>query len=149
MRTSPRKESRSGTSRRKGPLDQRRRRSEGPVVDFLAPPAADLEHVAETRRRQKSDSGALLLYQCVHADSGAVEQLADILESDTESVDAGDKLGRQLVGDRAFLLDPDLTGLRIEQDEIDEGAADIDGDAIARSCLHDASFQPASCSIGT
>ncbi len=121
-------------------LDQRRGLLPGEVVELGHAERADLQHVAKALGRYQPDAGALVFEDGVGGHRRAVADLLDhvageagLLEQLAQPLD--DRLG--IVADAGG----DLLGVDgavgAQQDDVGEGAADIDADAISR-CAHSA-----------
>ena len=113
-------------------LDQRQRLGPGQVVEPRHPQGADLQHVAEALGGDQADARALALEDRVRRDGGAV---ADFLDRGARQSGLGKQLGeavddgaRIVVDARRHLLGMDRA-VRAEDDDVGEGAADIDTDA--------------------
>ena len=89
--------------------------------------AAHLQHVAEPRRGDEADPRALALEQRVGADRGAVNDGAEIGDA-AERLEPGEKARRLVAALRRHLGGPESPGRAVEQEEVGEGAADIDAD---------------------
>ena len=105
------------------------------VVDVVALLGAHLEDVAEAARGDQAEAGAAALDQGVGDQGGAVHDVADVgerqvcrLQQFGEALQRADR--RVLRGGQA-LVQADVVALRVEQDEVGEGAADVETDAIA------------------
>ena len=99
------------------------------LVDSHQPP--DLEHVTESLGREDPDAGTLSLEQRIEAHRRAVQEVrrpthSPLLDggrddSPNRRVDRG-RLGRALAHS-------DQAGVLVEEDQVGEGAADVDADS--------------------
>ncbi len=106
------------------------------VVDVVALLGAHLEDVAEAARGDQAEARAAALDQGVGDQGGAVHDVADVGEGQvcaacSSSVEALQRADRRVVRRGQALVQADVVALRVEQDEVGEGAADVETDAIA------------------
>ncbi len=117
------------------PVGQRGREAEEEVVNVVALFDAHFEDVAEARGREQADLGAPAFDDGVGDQRGAVQKFSDIGELDAfggdQFVETLERAHRGIGRRRQALVQPELAAFRIEQDEIGEGAADIEADPIA------------------
>src|SRR5262249_48937943 len=100
------------------------------IVYRSATAAAHLQDITKAHGGDETDPRAALLHQGVDAHGGAVEQSYDLGHGDIEAAQAYEHLLGLTPGDRIFLLASDFAGAFVDQHEIDERAAGVDGDAI-------------------
>jgi len=106
------------------------------VVNIVALLGAHFDDVAKSGGCDQAELRAAALDQRVGDQGGAVHDLADIRKLQAgRGDDLGQALqradGRVLRGGEAF-VQSDIRALGIEQNEVGEGAADVEADAIAR-----------------
>ena len=87
--------------------------------------AAHFQNVAEPGRRDQPHAGALAFEQGVGADSGAVDDGAEVLER-AEGAEAGHEAGRFVAAVGRDFGGFEAAGLVVEQEHVGEGAADVD-----------------------
>ena len=127
--------------------DQRRRHLRVERIDLAPIVAADLQHILEARRRHQRALGELALQHGVGGDGGAVQQVADVGQGEAVArgrlLDAGHQPERGVLRRGRRLEAGDGAGARIEDLQIGEGPADVDGDANRQRVLgrHDSSFR--------
>ena len=94
----------------------------------------DVEDVAEALGRDHPHLGARVCENDVRGDRRAVEEVVDLVERHagflTEAANALDDAPRRVVRRRGHLVDGDAPRLLIDEDEIGEGPADVDADAL-------------------
>ena len=113
-------------------LDQRRRLLPREVVEPGHPQVADLQHVAEALRADQPGARALALQQRVAGDGGAVHDLGDVGAVDGVLGDEGGDAfhdGPRVVVDAGGDLARRHRAILGQQNDIGEGAPDIDADA--------------------
>jgi hypothetical protein len=103
------------------------------VVDLIPLLAPDDQYVAKAARRQEPDAARLALDDDVGSERGTVDRLRDVAPRyaalSQEGVEAGEaRFGRIGIRREPFARG-ELSGRRL-QDEIREGAADVESDAI-------------------
>ena len=113
----------------------------------------DVDDVAEALGRQHPDLGALVLEDDVRRDGRAVQEVVDVGEGDpgllAELPDALDDCPRGVVGGGGDLVHRGATAFLVDEDQVGEGSADVDSDALhARPpWLSDASARPGSAGM--
>ena len=110
------------------------------VVDVVALLGAHLEDVAEAARGDQAEPRAAALDQGVGDQRRAVHHVADVgkrepsrLQQFGEPLERAD---RWVVRRGQALVQADVVALRVEQDEVGEGAADVEADAVAGGSGH-------------
>ncbi len=105
------------------------------VVDVVALLGAHLQDVAEAARGDQAQARAGALDQGVGDQGGAVDHVADVGERELGGVqqfgEALQRADRGVVRRGQALVEADFVALRVEQDEVGEGAADVETDTIA------------------
>ena len=125
------------TLRHLAPEVARHERRRWPVEDVvqLGPRAAtEREDVAEAGRRDEPDSRTSLLKDGVDADGRAVKEKVELRPDRPGVAPAREELVHERLAPGRLLLDYELTGLLVEEDEVDERATDVD-----RTTVHQAS----------
>ena len=126
-------------------LDQGLRLLPREVVEPGHPQVADLQHVAEAARADQPGAGALALQQGVAGDGGSVHHLGDVGAVDRVLGDEGGHAlhdGPRVVVDAGGDLARRDRAVLGEQNDIGEGAPDIDADApAAHAPLSGAAFR--------
>ena len=96
--------------------------------------ARNVENVAEAFGRDHADLGALVGQRDVGSDRGAMQQVVDLGQLhaglSAEACDAFDHAASRVVWRRRNLIDGDLAGLLVNEDEIGECTADVDSNAL-------------------
>ena len=105
--------------------DRREIAPQAPGVRPIA--AAHFEHVAKAARRDHADARALALEKRVGADGRAVDDRAHVLDR-TEALQPLDESDRLVASVRRHLGDGEASLGFVEQEEVGEGAPDIDAD---------------------
>ena len=102
------------------------------VVALLFP---HLEGVAESPGGQQRQLGAAALDNGVGHQRRSVNQVADVGEREPrfrqQGLEAFERPNRRVIGRGQALVDAHRAGISVDEDEIGEGAADIQADAIA------------------
>ena len=115
------------------------------VVELVLALAADLQHVAEARGREQAGLGALALDQRVGEERRGMHHAADLLGLGARLLEhaprALDGAARRIVGRGALLPDDGAAVTRIVDDEIGEGAPDVDAEG-KRCGTHSALILP-------
>ena len=100
------------------------------VVEFVFPFAADLQHIAEACGGDQRGARALALDQRIGEERGRMHHTADLGRQPAGAAQdlqrPRQRTARRVVGRGAFLPDVGAAGGGVVQDEIGEGAADID-----------------------
>jgi len=100
------------------------------IVELVLALAADLQHVAETRRRQQTCLRTLALDQCVGEQRSRVDDAAYLFRFRAGFLQhlarAFERTTRRIVRRRALLPDDGAAVARVVNDEIGEGAPDVD-----------------------
>ena len=123
---------RSSTSRRRSPLDQRHEAALQAVGRRPGAPA-ELEHVAKAARRDQADGRDLALEHRVGRRRRAVHDRVERRRVDAGRVERGEHAEGLVVDRRRHLGDAHLAGRGVDDDQVGEGAADVDaGDPLAR-----------------
>ena len=117
------------------PRDERCRRPVEDVVQLGPRAAAEREDVAEAGRGDEADPCTALLKDGVDTDGRAVEEEVELRQPDRQSLQPGEELVHERLAPGRLLLDYELTGLLVEEDEVDERATDVD-----RTTVHQASL---------
>ena len=106
------------------------------VVEVELPLAADLERVGEARRRDQSGRGTLPLDERIGEERRRVHDAGDVGGIDRavpeQGGDAGGHGAGRIVVGREHLLAPLATTVVVVDDQIGEGAADVDAERRAR-----------------
>ena len=99
----------------------------GPVL------ALDVQYVAETGGGDEGGPGAAALQHGIGGHGGAVYQEFDGLSRGACFVDdlgdAADQSAARIVGGAAHLVEEKIARVDVEEDEVGEGAAGVDGNA--------------------
>ena len=100
--------------------------------------ARDVEDVAEALGRDQADGGALVRECDVGRDGRAVQEVVDLRQLHAallaEAIDALDDAAGRIVGRGRDLVDGDLAGFLVHEDQVGEGAADVYSDALHGCC---------------
>ena len=100
--------------------------------------ARDVEDVAEALGGDQTDGGALVRQRNVGGDGRAVQEVVDLRQLHAgllaEAVDALDHAASRIVGRGRDLVDGDLAGFLVYEDQVGEGAADVYSDALHGGC---------------
>ena len=103
------------------------------VAQVIPTLPADLERIAEARRRQERGRGALALDQGVGDQRRPVGEVVDRLEAEArasdESLDPVEDGDLGCSGRCGEFLNGHRSGVRVDEYEVREGAADVDADA--------------------
>ncbi len=115
--------------------DQRIGELQEQVVDVVALLDAELEDVAEAAGGDKAEAGAAAFDQSVGDQGGAVDHVADVgerklrrLQQFGEALEGAD---RWVVRRGQAFVQADFRKFRIQQNEVGEGAADVETDTVA------------------
>ena len=118
------------------PRHQRLGHLDEQVVELVLALAADLQHVAEARRGEQPGLRALALDQRVGEQRRGMHHAADLLGLRARLLQhpprAFERTARRIVGRRALLPDDGAAVARIVDDEVGEGAPDIDAEGERR-----------------
>jgi len=118
------------------PGHQRLGQLELDVVKLEARLLADLDGVAKAGRRQQGGAGALALDDGVGDQRGAVDHLRRLRGGDAGAAErvgeGGLHRARGILGRGQGLGDRELAARLVDQDQVGEGAADVDADAVHR-----------------
>ncbi len=138
--TLPSRSMRSATSRRWRRGTSGSGKLQEQVVDVVALLGAHLEDVAEAARGDQAETRAAALDQGVGDQRGAVHDVADVGEREpaacSSSARPSERADRWVVRRGQALVQADVVALRVEQDEVGEGAADVETDAVAGGSGH-------------
>ena len=111
---------------------ERRRQLEQHVVDVVAVLAADLERIAIPARREQRRAGALALDDGVGHERRAVNHRLDVRRGHARRLEDRGRLAfhgrRRIVGRRQRLADHHRARAIVHEQQIGEGAADVDAD---------------------
>src|SRR5690606_30887050 len=99
------------------------------VIDRLASAAAHFEHVSESTRRDKADLRTRLLHERVDRHRGPVKDVRDLANIGFEAAQPLQELPGPVLRNRRELFDANRSGALVQQNEVHERAADIDGEA--------------------
>ena len=115
-----------------GAGDQRPRHGEEDVVELVFPLAPDLQHVAEAGRGQQRGACAAPLDQRIGEERRGVDHARHLRRRAAGTAQhlqrARQRPARGVVGRGAFLPDGGPAGVGVVQDEVGEGAADVDAE---------------------
>ena len=100
--------------------------------------ARDVEDVAEALGGDQADGRTLMRERDVGGDGRAVQEVVDLRQLDTgllaEAIDALDHAACRIVGGGRNLVDGDLAGFLVHEDQVGEGAPDVYSDALHGCC---------------
>ncbi len=112
--------------------DQQRAWLGDEAVERLPHVAADLEHILESGRGQHGALGQLAFQDGVRRDGRAVQQKADVAEREIEALrrlrEACREAAGRVVRRRRSLVRRAFSASFVEDFDVGEGAADVDGD---------------------
>ena len=94
--------------------------------------AGDVEDVAVAARRDQPHARAVVLQERVGRDRRAVEERVDGSRIAVRAAHARDQALGGIGGRRGHLVDPDLRGLRVGDDDVRERPADVDAGELHR-----------------
>ena len=118
-----------------GPRDERLREAQEQVVDVVTLFRAHLEDVTEPTGRQETERTSVPLDDGVGHQGRAVNDSAEVCEAEPgrpdELLEALQGARRRVLGRREALVEPDSSGLSVDEDEVREGPADVHAHAVA------------------